>query len=221
MTFGSVFGRTFSPTFQPKSQAAAVAGGWWLSGGIAAANCIAAYQPKGAADIAAAKVNLNDPGTNNAITTGAVGWDSTNGLKIEASNRYITVGSFNSFTSNNFAAIIRFSNYYVATNWGLMGCSNPLWGVINGMSLFYGGNSGNPNITSGVLCMNGVRMYQNGFATGNDDGRPWTSSGDKPFRIGYIDGRVWGIVNVQAFALYRTVLTPTQNELLATAMAAL
>jgi len=46
MTFSSSFGRTFSPTFQPKSQA--VSGGWWLAGGIPTSNCIAAYQSKGA-----------------------------------------------------------------------------------------------------------------------------------------------------------------------------
>lgn len=46
---------------------AAAAVPWWLSGGILAAQCRAAYQPKGAASYAASKVNLNQPGTNDAI----------------------------------------------------------------------------------------------------------------------------------------------------------
>ena len=77
MTFGSTFGRTFSPTFQPSSQAAANAS-WWLAGGIAAANCVAAWRAKGAASYAASKVNL----TGNAaydlgeIGGGAVSWSA-------------------------------------------------------------------------------------------------------------------------------------------------
>ncbi len=39
---------------------------WWLAGGIPAENCIAAYQPKGAASYAASKVNLANPGTYDA-----------------------------------------------------------------------------------------------------------------------------------------------------------
>ena len=62
MTFGSTFGRTFSPTFQPKSQSAA--GGWWdLNGTLT--TCVAAYKAVGAADFAASKVNLVNPGSDN------------------------------------------------------------------------------------------------------------------------------------------------------------
>ena len=55
---------------------------WWLSGGIAAANCIAAYQPKGAASLAASYVNLASPGTYNlTIPPGmtAPTWDTSYG----------------------------------------------------------------------------------------------------------------------------------------------
>ena len=37
---------------------------WYLAGGIASADCIAAYKPLGAADYATSKINLNNPGTN-------------------------------------------------------------------------------------------------------------------------------------------------------------
>jgi len=41
---------------------------WWLAGGVIdPANCIAAYQPKGAASYAASKVNLANPGTYDAV----------------------------------------------------------------------------------------------------------------------------------------------------------
>jgi len=64
MTFGSVFGRTFSPTFNPKSLASGGADTWWdLNGTIT--SCVAAYKAVGAADYAASKVNLVNPGTDN------------------------------------------------------------------------------------------------------------------------------------------------------------
>jgi len=69
MAFNSTFGRVFSPTFQPRSVASGVEP-WWLSGGIAAANCVAAYQPKGAASLEASYVNLANPGTYNLTFNG-------------------------------------------------------------------------------------------------------------------------------------------------------
>jgi len=58
---------------------------WYLSGGIAAANCIAAYTPKGAASLAASYDNNAAPGNGLAdgtydCTLGvAPGWDAANG----------------------------------------------------------------------------------------------------------------------------------------------
>jgi hypothetical protein len=63
MTFGSTFGRVLSPTFQPKSQAAASsASTWWLAGGISSTDCLAAYRAKGAASLAASKADLSGNG---------------------------------------------------------------------------------------------------------------------------------------------------------------
>lgn len=56
------------------------AAGWWLAGGISAANCVGAWQGIGAANQAASYINLNNPGTND-LTLGAAGvtWDVTKG----------------------------------------------------------------------------------------------------------------------------------------------
>lgn len=195
---------------------------WWLAGGIAAANCVAAYQPKGAADITAAKVNLNNPGTNNAITTGTVGWNVTDGLTISADGNYITMGTYSSFADSNMCAIIRFSNYYNVLNHCLMGVNKPRDWFVYGTDLtFWGGNTGNPIITSGVLAMNGVRMYQNGYATGNADGTPWSGKSSTRFRICYGDGYFWGRVYTQAFSFYNRALSDAEVLAVSTAMAAL
>jgi len=78
MTFASTFGRVLSPTFQPNSQA--VGGKWWLAGNINPANCVAAYQAKGAANLASAKVNLANPGTYDLMAVnGNVGFSTANG----------------------------------------------------------------------------------------------------------------------------------------------
>ena len=59
MAFGPVFGRVMRATFDPRAAAAVP---WYLSGGIAAANCIAAFTPKGAASLAASYDNNAAPG---------------------------------------------------------------------------------------------------------------------------------------------------------------
>jgi hypothetical protein len=44
---------------------------WWLAGGIHPSQVVAAYQPKGAVDLAASYVNLANPGTYDAIPIAA------------------------------------------------------------------------------------------------------------------------------------------------------
>ena len=58
--FSAPFAKVFS---SPIASPGAAAIPWYLSGGIAAANCIAAYQAKGAASLAASYINLAKPGT--------------------------------------------------------------------------------------------------------------------------------------------------------------
>lgn len=109
MTFGSTFGRVLSPTFQPKSQAAA-ASSWWLAGGIDPANCIVAYQPKGAADYAASKVNLANPGTYNGvgINTDDMPWSANTGWNGDGSHAIST--GFTAAKGKHFTAIARITN---------------------------------------------------------------------------------------------------------------
>ena len=60
---------------------------WWLAGGIAAANCVAAYQPKGAASYAASKVNLANPGTYDLVKiTNDPDFDAATGWTFDASS---------------------------------------------------------------------------------------------------------------------------------------
>ena len=93
MTFSPSFGRPFSPSFKPNSLAeAVVASDWWLSGGISAANCDFAFRAKGAADYAASKVNLANPGTYNASNGAAYpSWSSAGWAFTYANSEYLDV----------------------------------------------------------------------------------------------------------------------------------
>lgn len=67
---------------------------WYLSGGISAANCIAAYQPKGAASLAVSYSNLANPGTNDAAPGTAPTWDDVNGWIFNGTSQFLTTGIF-------------------------------------------------------------------------------------------------------------------------------
>jgi len=86
--------------------AAAGAVSWWV---VAGKTCVAAYQPKGAADIAASYVNLASPGTYNAAPGTAPTWDATSGWIFNGSTQYLTTGVIPT-VFNTWTVIVRFSN---------------------------------------------------------------------------------------------------------------
>ena len=81
-----------SPWMRIESGKASGAVDWWLAGGISAANCIAAYQAKGAASLAASYVNLANPGTYDAAPGVAPTWVSGTGWTFNGSNQYLETG---------------------------------------------------------------------------------------------------------------------------------
>jgi len=94
---------------------------WWLAGGISAANCLAAYQPKGAASYAASKVNLANPGTYN-LSDGAAypTWDAVNGWTfVDGNLQYLTVASA-IFTAIPCSMVCRFNINHNSATYQLM-----------------------------------------------------------------------------------------------------
>jgi len=108
MAFASNFGRILSPTFQPNSQAKK-AGGWWLAGGIDPDDCIAAYQPKGAASYAASKVNLANPGTYDLTNGNDPSWSADNGWTFDGVNDHLYETTYEP-TNTPFTVIVRLNN---------------------------------------------------------------------------------------------------------------
>lgn len=230
MTFASTFGRVLSPTFQPKSQAAG--GKWWLAGNINPANCIAAYQPKGAASYAASKVNLANPGTYDATGGNAPDWDATNGWKFDGVNDYLDTGIL---PSQTWSVLIRYSDTaFTSSTRYFMGLLDRdpaytrfyLSGTTSSISFGNGGQisySGSSDRTLGVIGISAQDGYQNGVDVIDIP----TDKTDYGFSI-YIgcrndSGTAAGYMNfyLQAFAIYNAALTSTQVGLLTTAMNAL
>lgn len=224
MTFGSTFGRVFSPTFQPSSQAA-VDTNWWLAGGIAAANCIAAYQPKGAASYAASLVNLNNPGTRNLTNTGTdPSWDSTNGWTT-ANSAGLTMGNWVFDTSHDYSWICKLtvsltgnSGYPISTVY------NYAINVQTRIALFqtiYRDTQKNNNLTgtqSGTFAVTRYGAYKDGSALSTYTASQINST--KEVKI------IWdassGIrLDIKAWALYQIDITSTYLSALTTAMNAL
>lgn len=209
-------------------------GGWWLSGGIAAANCIAAYQPKGAADYAASKVNLANPGTYNAVDGSAYPtWTNTSGWTFNGSTQYLNTGVIPSI-DQSWSAIIRHYATDVANTCVLFSRSGPSidFGIYQSSdTVLYPHNGKNVSIViptilnvNSVLAVVGNRGYKDGvlltgvIPIGN-------SPATQPIFIGAANDSGQPLYfwrgNVYCAAIYNTVLSEPQVFALTNAMNAL
>lgn len=234
MTFGASFGRTFSPSFQPQSQKA-VDNKWWLAGGVSAADCVAAYQAKGAADYASSKVNLANPGTYNATDGPAYpAWDAANGWK-KSAYQYIKTGVT---VANGQALIARFSNAGYADRNCCAG-GGPAYG--KGIALMAGiASNKHAAIYSSGYVYSGLALASGVMAVTPKpaDATKWQSyvngsldTTDQSINTENFGGEYWLCANsgditgqpiyVQAVAIYSIALTAAQISALSAAMAAL
>lgn len=234
MTFGSTFGRTFSPTFQPKSQAAVASGGWWdLDGTIT--SCVAAYQPKGAASLAASYVNLATPGTYDCTVGSAPSLDANGWYGASA---YLKTGVV---PQANYTMIARFSSHNHPNVGIIIGCvasGNNFYfkmgSTVDNMAFCNGTNEVEwaqnlYNIPNGIYAIAGSNGYYGGAAKVATLDNTWgTNTNDiwlmKANSAGTPVGRFnayWTSHRFMAFAVYNATLTSTQIGNLTTAMNAL
>jgi len=207
------------------------ASGWWLAGGISAANCVAAYQAKGAASKGASLVNLANPGTYNNTETGTVTWSTEYGWYGFASDKYLSTGIS---PGQLWSMIVRTTNS-VTTGYQLVcGCESSggdnrfaLYPVFNSSYRVYG--AGGYVIVSGGSHPNGISAiagrqgYWNGSADGNETNAAYSGDPSSPLLIGLaINDLVhyWKGA-IQALSVYNTSITANQVAAVTTAMAAL
>lgn len=228
MAFSPIFQRPFSATFDRRA-AAAAAVPWWLAGGVAAANAIAVYQPKGAASLAASYVNLANPGTYDAAPGVAPTWAAGVGWTFNGTTQYLTTGvSLN----QTYSMLVRFSGATLAALCSIAGQDGSATSRFRfgprTTGVFYacGATTSTmaPATTSGVIGLSGYQPYRNSAT----DGAPtsgWVGVGIDTF-IGAYNNQGVGAAqfytgNVAALAIYNTTLTAPQVLAVSTAMAAL
>lgn len=223
-----------------RAPASAAPSGWWLSGGVAAANCLAAYTPIGAASLAASYDNNAAPGngladgTYDAAPGTAPAWAAASGWSFAlASSQYLTTGI--TIPNTTYSAIARFSNVTVpaGTKEGyLIGSFQDLakyWGIA---PVGYAGENKvyycwgryvqiTPGLSSGVLAIAGLQPYRNGIAEASTIPSGMTSG--KALYIGAINGSAGYYLTgkIQALAIYSVTLTADQVAAISAAMAAL
>lgn len=208
--------------------AAAASSGWWLSGGISAANAIAVYQPKGAASLAASYVNLANPGTYDAAPGTAPTFDTATGWTFDGSTQYLDSGVI---PADGYTMIVRYANRTGGTC--LAGTQNAstirFWmrthQTASSRRYGYGDNVQTvaSAANSGVMAMAGTNCYFDGVSEGTAGA--WAAGTHYSVYIGarnLVDtsGEFWA-GDVCAVAIYDTTLTSDQVAAVSTAMAAL
>lgn len=199
-----------------------VAAPWWLAGGIDPADCVAAYQAKGAADLAASYVNLTGDATYNIIAGNAPAWTTENGWYGDGT-KYLRTGIIPGY---NWTTIVRYKDRPTGKRPAFYGCT-PFYLIReSGVIEYYVGGIGLPSAApSGTAGTYGVRDSK-GYKDGVYDGVTITGTSNATVEMyilawnnnGTLAGQLIGYV--MALATYNTVLSEAQylavhNEMMA------
>ena len=213
----------------PLGQARGVALPWWnpdgtTPGGVGG-TCVAAYQAKGAANYAASKVNLANPGTYDATEGTAPGWTLANGWEGGGlgSAQYLTTGiNTSAYAADTLSMIVRITRIADPGNLSICACGSSLFGNFFSLydheaaNLVYYNKVAGYNIAptlggDGTLAIAGRQGYRNGVADGTL--RP---SGAYPNNILYLLAQPYAGAQYYfrgyeaAFAFYSVALTAPQ-----------
>jgi hypothetical protein len=198
---------------------------WWLAGGISAANAIAAYQPKGAASLAASYVNLANPGTYDAAPGVAPTFNTSTGWTFNGTTQYLTSGVT---PATNYTIAVRYANL-TADDW-LIGAHDWIGGGLFGIDVAsWGGRYYNTNsIFDGVYtAATKILAWDVGYTNGATVGTV-ASPGPAPAFPLFIGARnargapdLYVGADVLAVAIYDNKLGAAQVAAVSAAMAAL
>lgn len=225
----ALFSTLFYPLVSDKESAIIP---WYLAGEVSAANCVAAYQPIGATSLAESYVNLINPGTNNAAPGTAPTFNTATGWTFNGSSQYLTTGitpviqtwsvliQFTNVTGNNASLF----GAYLTSGFGASFQISPRASGGTRVDYTYGSTAAKaPIATAGNVCITGNLAYRNGV----DEGISIPSGAGTllPIFIGAVNSTVGALnhqaCNIQAFAIYNTILTPSQVVAIAARMAVL
>lgn len=209
---------------------------WYLSGGIAAANCAAAYLAKGADSYAASKSNLANPETYDLTDSGTPpSWAALTGWQFSNSANWLNTGIV--IPSHEWSMFVAGQVPLLLGNSNFCGTYNDLGGYFaitleSGTYYVYnmaGRNCGAPSLFNVVIGYAGYVAYKDGAVVGDiyGSGTPETMP---PLHLGGVafteDGESYVVegtesgLYVASFAIYDSVLSESQAIALMTAMAA-
>lgn len=200
------------------------ASGWWLAGGISAGDCLAAYQAKGAASLAASYSNLNNPGTNDATLGVAPSWAAGTGWTFNGTSQYLTSSIPNAdetllvqFTAPG--ACIVAGMYETTSRWLQL-----LPSYLGAAYYRNGGAVSGATFTSGNIAATSAKGYKDGVSIGALTGS-WSGTALNRLYIGASNNSgtpfFAGSVTVIAVARYSRALSDSEVAAVAAAMAAL
>jgi hypothetical protein len=196
---------------------------------------IAAYQPKGAASLAASYVNLVTPGTLDAIPVVEPGW-SVDGGWLGTGTQWLRTGIV--IADNNQSIIVRFANHTLGNNQSMAGqfAGNTNQGTLFQTNLtadetFYNGGSVRvaTQTVSGVRAIAGQKAYKDGQDLGitipaytqANNGQHGILAYNLHTNTGAIARAAPFLGNILAIAFYNFILTPAEVTTVSAAMAAL
>ena len=208
---------------------------WFFNAVVDPSTCVAAYQPILALDYTSSKINLANPGVQNATdVNGGCNWDAATGWAFESGD--VTGKVYGAAVNTGYTIITRFSDG-VASNdgalWGISGIvgANPSYVFPKRTStdvVRYTKHNTSvdkaPGMTGGVIAVAGTLAYRDGV----DEGITLVNTMlNASLGIGYrtqgtpttVQSQWTG--KIQALAIYSTALTAQEVADLTTAMAAL
>lgn len=207
----------------PRSAAAL---GWWV---VPGKTCVAAYQPKGAASLAASYSNLQSPGTYDAAPVVAPGWAAGTGWAFNGT-AYLTTGII---AAAGWSMMIRYASTVgtgvmagarstaASTDRFYLGASNGSNQVRYGYGVLL---SVTPQLLTGTLAVAGAQGYRDGASDGAAIGGSPAGLSVDIWIGGYNQAnsiQLPYVGNVLAMAVYSATLSAAEVATLYAAMAAL
>ncbi len=198
---------------------------WYLAGGVAKATCLAAYQAIGAASLAESYVNLANPGTYNLSGGVAPTWAAETGWTFDGSSQYKLTGITPAAgAAQTMSMIARFSGVTGNTGY-IMGYTNGAAGYFtmtprrSGLRRYWNGTGVSDYAAVydlGVIAIAGDSGFYNGE---NQVIIAPNSVNGAQIAIGALTGpTLYFGGNIQAAAIYDTVLTDAQVLAISNAM---
>lgn len=197
---------------------------WWLAGGVSSVNCIGAYQPIGASSLANSKINVNNPGTHDAVAGVDPSWTSANGWAGDSTSKYLLTGIV---PAPHWSAIVFVRNATAGTALGQAGAGGFAYlqllpHYVTGPESVFGNGSNTVSapMTTGAQLVAGQQGYIDALPADGVIG-DWTDSDQ--VQIALLARNVNGAIglffggNLVLAAVYNIVLSQNQINAIITA----